>query len=157
MSEGETDVVLYVEEAGQAEVEVALRECLGPAFLDPNTPHVCGLHLMVLDLTQAFAYTRAFMQEHGLKDEWFFEEFDMSRFNVVVRLFGDNRSITRLDSVLGDGIARFLSERLSQRVFILLDGGEIPFRLYEHGEIRRDYTETYREYFADSPWVPRTL
>lgn len=147
-------VVVAVESTSVPEVEVALRRCLGDAFLE--SPEIAGLSLEIQDSGEAIKYANEFSRATGLPDDsplW--QRLDSERFRIEVTITAARGSVGHvcLDPI-ADAIAKALSRELSARTTLSLADGYLPFGIYAGGERTHTYKEECREYFLARDWAP---
>lgn len=146
-----TSVVLNVESSLVEEVRDCIQGVVGQSLARE-------LRFDVFDVSAEFEYTTRFLEERDLEEvnvAW--TDLDSSTFGIAVKLWADLGSCweTVIEPYC-EGLAMSISAVLATRVLMSIDGGEVPFGIYSHGTLKKEYVEEYRDEFLRRRWVPAT-
>lgn len=146
--------MISIENVSCEDVRRVLFSQLGIKLEENNPCYIMGMTIDVQDLKNEIEYAVNFLESEGLQEEHpFYNEFDMTGFNVVVEV-QSRYLLYDVRPVISDAIGKLLSSKLKTRVVIALNNGEIPFCIYDNGIKVKDMKKYYKKYFNGKSWCP---
>ncbi len=149
---------ISVENSTCEAVNKIIEKHLGTSFFDSELPHICGMHLEIVDVRSEIEYSKQFLNDNQLQDEnQFYRDFNMDSFNIEVSFYHSVSMIGKeLQPILTDIVGRIISKELKTKTVIILNNGEVPFCLYYMGIREKIFSDYYKDYFKNRNWQPTT-
>ncbi len=152
-------VVLSVEHASESDVRSALIQFADIRFSNDGSGHALGFGVDVANGLEEAEYAQQYLQANNLEDEnpvW--RELDARAFPVEVRVYAHSGTVwVPCIEMIGDALARLLSESLQTRIVLSVGDGYVPFGIYSSGAKIRDFADHYERLFQGREWIPSSL
>ncbi len=115
-----------------------------------------GVHIVVEDRSEAYSYTRKFMEEQGIEEpNPILRSLQLNEFNVDIDIFCSDKYFgAAILNHLADAIGCMVSIEMKTRVLVTFANQENPFCMFKSGDRVKVFIEENRELFTGQSWKP---